>query len=582
MKNIFVMFLIICFPLFISSCGGGGGGGTSSSQTTGSVQGYVYIPYGSAPTRMVADTIGYKPYSGAAVKATCGSTVKNTTSGTNGLFKFSSLPVVSCTVETKITGYVTQTTQLTVKANQTVTVGGTDGVKMTPSTHGVISVSANISGGAITLDGDSTGIYIPTSLSYSFPYVKPGNHTVGMSKSGYESVTDQQVTVTAGNTSNVSFTLNPIGNHAPIANAGVDGKTFAAKYFTLQQQLNCNVNDYIPHDNYYLLDGSGSNDPDNNPLTYRWEQTSGTSVSLSNAAASKTTFVPTQTGTYTFKLIVNDGYLDSAPDNVNVSVAKISGKITFSSCQDIYTMNADGTNLQQLNNNNYYDAGPRWSPDGTKILYTSNPSRDEVTYFPTTMSSSGSNVNVLSTDTAGQDWSPDGQYILIKKKYNGYYELHRALPDGSGITRITTTGQNNSFAYYSSDGMKIAFVKNIGGDSYHIMVMNSDGSNLTQLTNDSLVHYNDNWTPDGRILFTNATCLGCNSTLYVMNADGTGKQAWPVPYGVNNVDLMAMTNDGDFIFYTDSSSKLHVMYSDGSADLNLGLYGIQVDYNPNP
>ena len=35
-------------------------------------------------------------------------------------------------------------------------------------------------------------------------------------------------------------------------------------------------------------------------------------------------------------------------------------------------MNSDGTNIQQLTNNYYLDNYPRWSPDGTRLVFTSD------------------------------------------------------------------------------------------------------------------------------------------------------------------------------------------------------------------
>jgi hypothetical protein len=70
--------------------------------------------------------------------------------------------------------------------------------------------------------------------------------------------------------------------------------------------------------NQVILDGSGSSDPDNDPLTYSWTgpfpEGSGTVTGVS----------PTVTlplGTSTITLVVNDGTVDSAPDDVAITVA---------------------------------------------------------------------------------------------------------------------------------------------------------------------------------------------------------------------------------------------------------------------
>lgn len=572
----------ISLLIFLQSCGGGGGGGSNTLPvTTGAVQGYVYIPYGSAPTRAVADTTGYKPYSGATVKATCGTTVKSTTSSTNGYFKISSLPTVNCSIEAKINGYITQTTQIVVKSNQTVTIGSTDGIKMTPNTHGEINVNANIAGGMIILDSENTGIVIPSSLSYTLPYVNPGTHTVNVTKSGFDTVATQTITVMAGTSANVRFTMNPTGNLAPIANAGSDGKTFVGKYYTAK--TTCEGTGYTSNSISYTLDGSGSSDMNSNTLTYKWEQTSGSTVTLSSATASKTTFIPASAETYTFKLTVNDGYLDSTPDNVNVVATHISGKIVFKAVgcgSHIYSMNADGTNLRQLTNNNYYNDGPRWSPDGTKIMFTTNPSGDEEIYYIATMNQDGSNVQVLPIQGGGQDWSPDGQHLLLRSIYNGTYQLFISDINGQNNNRITNTNFNILEADYSPDGSKMVFIQDHGGDNWEIYTINTDGSNLVRLTNDNKAQLYAFWTGTNKIIFGVSDTIPGNITVYTMNPDGTGQQQ--IIFPTNKVYNARMTNEDQFIYYSDNNSLIHFINLDGSGVLNIGMYGGSVDYSPNP
>lgn len=70
------------------------------------------------------------------------------------------------------------------------------------------------------------------------------------------------------------------------------------------------------------LDGSGSNDIDDDALTYLWtliSQPAGSLAALSSATAINPTFVADLVGTYTLELIVNDGALDSAIDAVEIT-----------------------------------------------------------------------------------------------------------------------------------------------------------------------------------------------------------------------------------------------------------------------
>jgi MYXO-CTERM domain-containing protein len=69
------------------------------------------------------------------------------------------------------------------------------------------------------------------------------------------------------------------------------------------------------------LDGSESQDPEGENLTFLWEQTSGPEeVSLNGGTTPRPSFTPGQQGVYVFRLVVNDGTYNSAPDFTEVQV----------------------------------------------------------------------------------------------------------------------------------------------------------------------------------------------------------------------------------------------------------------------
>ena len=73
-----------------------------------------------------------------------------------------------------------------------------------------------------------------------------------------------------------------------------------------------------------ILDGSGSSDPDGQPLSYAWSLISsppGSLATLSGADGVAPDFTPDLVGDYVVQLIVSDGFVDSAPDSVVVSTA---------------------------------------------------------------------------------------------------------------------------------------------------------------------------------------------------------------------------------------------------------------------
>jgi hypothetical protein len=99
----------------------------------------------------------------------------------------------------------------------------------------------------------------------------------------------------------VTITTTP-GNTAPVANAGPDQTV----------QLGAMV----------TLNGSGSSDVDGNPLTYQWAFVTvptGSAAKLANPTTATSTFVADLAGDYVVRLLVNDGKVNSAPDNATIT-----------------------------------------------------------------------------------------------------------------------------------------------------------------------------------------------------------------------------------------------------------------------
>jgi len=103
------------------------------------------------------------------------------------------------------------------------------------------------------------------------------------------------------------LTIQPRPNTAPIANAGPDQIGYAGQPVT--------------------LDGTGSSDPESDPITYHWAFVSvppGSGVtngSLTGADTATPAFTPDINGSYLLALVVNDGQLDSQADQVAVYVS---------------------------------------------------------------------------------------------------------------------------------------------------------------------------------------------------------------------------------------------------------------------
>jgi len=167
----------------------------------------------------------------------------------------------------------------------------------------------------------------------------------------------------------------------------------------------------------------------------------------------------------------------------------------------------------------------------------------------------------------------DGGRIAFASTRDGNNEIYVMDTNGANVTRLTNEPSLDSNPAWSSDGRRIAFMSYRDGN-YEVYVMGTDGSNVARLTNDPAWDGEPAWSPDGtHIAFTSsrddpdpAGCYpNCRLEIYAMDADGsnvtrlTGDPA--VDWGP------AWSPDGRRIAFTserDGNTDIYVMDADGS------------------
>ena len=151
---------------------------------------------------------------------------------------------------------------------------------------------------------------------------------------------------------------------------------------------------------------------------------------------------------------------------------------------EIYTMNADGSDVKRLTNTPGADGGAWWSPDGKQIVYRANhpsdstelkayrdlleqrlvrPSRVELFV----MNADGSNqrqITHLGGANFGPSWTPDGKRIIFSSNYKnprgGNFDLYLINADGTSLEQITFDEAFDGFPMFSPDGKKLVWASN--------------------------------------------------------------------------------------------------------------------------
>jgi TolB protein len=204
-------------------------------------------------------------------------------------------------------------------------------------------------------------------------------------------------------------------------------------------------------------------------------------------------------------------------DNGRIAFTKVP--TTFQN-QEIWAVDADGSNLTNLSNNPALDTHAAWSADGTKIAFTSARDGNTEIY---SMNADGSNP-VRLTNSAGEDsvpaWSADGTRIAFSSNRNGNYEIYAMNADGTEQTNLSNNPAVDLHPAWSPDGTEIAFESTRAGN-YEIHKMKADGSDSTNLSNNLRTEAEPDWSPDGtKITFRSQR--DNDNEIYTMNAtDGS-------------------------------------------------------------
>ena len=145
-------------------------------------------------------------------------------------------------------------------------------------------------------------------------------------------------------------------------------------------------------------------------------------------------------------------------------------------------MDYDGFNQHPITSYGSISTTPRWSPDNTKLAFTSYASGNPEIYlfsFETNRRIPFPTYKGLNTTPA---WSPDGKKIAFCSSMGGDPEIYISDVNGYNLQRLTfSPGVDISPAWNPKTGNELAFVSDRSG-SPQIYIMSSDGTNLRRMT----------------------------------------------------------------------------------------------------
>lgn len=190
---------------------------------------------------------------------------------------------------------------------------------------------------------------------------------------------------------------------------------------------------------------------------------------------------------------------------------------------DIFSANADGSDLQRLTSSENYDAEATVSPKGDKIVFTSTRDGDPELYV---MGIDGSNQTRLTFEKGydgGAFFSQDGSKIVFRASRpkteaeladyeelanHGLFrpsilEIYVMNADGSEIQQVTNFSKASFAPFFHPDGKRIIFSSNYGAQNprdFNLFLINVDGTGLEQVTFSGTFDGFPMFTKDGKQL----------------------------------------------------------------------------------
>ncbi len=243
-----------------------------------------------------------------------------------------------------------------------------------------------------------------------------------------------------------------------------------------------------------------------------------------------------------------DGFAALSPDGKKIVFTsnRLRAEGEPQNTSDVFVMNADGSEQAWLARGS--SAG--WSPDGKHVAFHASASGTALPIKPDPGAATfDSDIFVANVDDvlehgAGRknltnspeaidddaDWSPDGTKIVFTShavtdnQLNSITaEVYAMSADGTGApARLTDNAEEERAPSWSPDGTRIVFMCRRGGSDFELCVMNADGTGQVQLTDNTVLDATPAWSPDGSRIVFHRPVAG-RAQLWLMHPDGTGQ-----------------------------------------------------------
>jgi TolB protein len=231
--------------------------------------------------------------------------------------------------------------------------------------------------------------------------------------------------------------------------------------------------------------------------------------------------------------------------------------------QEIYLADYDGANPRKVTNTRTLNITPTWSPDSQVIAYTSyRPSGGMGTFQDIVLSHINTGAREMPANGNPQKqnflpiWSPDGSRIAFTTTRDGNSEIYVMNKDGSGLRRMTNHPAIDVSPTWSPSGNQLAWVSDRTGTG-RIYIMNADGTGQRVLINEEA--YRPTWSsePFNEIAYAARTGPGYDIKVYSFQTGESRR----ITDGIGSNESPAFAPNGRHIAFTSTRNGKVQVYT---------------------
>jgi TolB protein len=166
---------------------------------------------------------------------------------------------------------------------------------------------------------------------------------------------------------------------------------------------------------------------------------------------------------------------------------------------ELRVADADGQNPRTIVHSAEALISPRFSRDGSSLLYVSFEDKKPVVYSQSLRAGTRTKIAAFKGSNSAPAWAPDGRRLAVVLTRDSASRIYLLNADGSGLTRLTQGGSIDTEPTFSPDGKTVYFTSDRGG-SAQIYRVAASGGEPVRVTYSGSYNVSPAISPDGRYL----------------------------------------------------------------------------------